>query len=112
LSQVAQAKPRAKPEQKPDNDNVVAFEVPKDLEVYGESVRAWLEYKKSRRQGYKPSSLQALWKRMRLAGAELPVLLERAIANGWQGFDFGNGAKAQSRQFSQQTEQAGKFHGR
>lgn len=112
LSQVAQAKPRAKPEQKPDSDNVVAFEVPKDLEVYGDSVRAWLEYKKSRRQSYKPSSLQALWKRMRAAGPDLPVLLERAIANQWQGFDFGNGAKPQSRQFSQQVEQAGKFHGR
>lgn len=66
----------------------VVQDLPLALVPYKAAVEQWLAYKRERRQGYRPAGLKALFTKMAKLGAALPDALERAMANGWQGFDF------------------------
>lgn len=64
-----------------------------------EAVETWLAHKREQRQGYKPTGFKSLISRvMRLAvqHGDEPVIeaIERAIANGWKGFDHDIGKKS------------------
>lgn len=49
----------------------------------------WLDYKKSKRQGYKPASLPKVWKQLITLSGNNPAVaqqvVDQSIANGWQG---------------------------
>lgn len=64
-------------------------EMPKELDPYKTAVESWLAYKRERREGYKPTGLKAVYAKMVKLGPGLPEAVERAMANGWRGFDFG-----------------------
>lgn len=65
-----------------------APDLPDELRQYEKHVNDWMNYKRERREGYKPMGLKAAFGRMIKLGSALPAALEAAMANGWRGFDF------------------------
>lgn len=61
-------------------------EIPGELQGHAGVIGDWFEYKRGRRETYKPVGLKALWTKMRAFGDDLPRALTDAMANGSQGF--------------------------
>lgn len=58
-----------------------------------EAVESWIQYKRERREGYKPQGLKALYGKIANVAAQYGAQvvidrMERAKASNWAGWDF------------------------
>jgi hypothetical protein len=79
------------PNPNPNPENAVFVSLPERLE---QSVSEWLDYKRQARKPYKPTAVKSLVSRVSKLASQygddaIAGLFERAMANGWQGWDHG-----------------------
>lgn len=59
--------------------------VPPDLQAHESVIREWFDYRMNRKPPIYDLSLQAHFDELRKFGTDLPAVLKKSIANGWQG---------------------------
>jgi hypothetical protein len=73
-------------------------ELPVILKPYETSISEWLQYKRERKETYKPTGLKALYGKMSGFGDKLPAVIQQSMANGWKGlFELNGGRSANNR---------------
>lgn len=63
----------------------VDADLPDDLRPYDAAIRQFLDYRVNLKKPVYDLSLEAMFKKMREFGPDLPAVIEQSIANGWQG---------------------------